>query len=339
MNIRKFVRIVSAVITIGLFVTHAFADDPATMPLTRGMLKAYAKSAAVSAHASVYGEAIVDGPQSQTHRSVSGSGTDELMETLFSKPLTFSVNNPKKDFVYGHASMADRKGRTLFAAWNKITFADNGYGRWYPASGYFFTFVLVDPVPLEIEGIQSARVIIRDDLGKLVRSEYLSVWDGAVYLPAALMEQAGELVLNRFIDDEWRVEVYNLSTGVRKYSTTITVWPWGMIENAFQLGPDQSVVAFGPVARDVLFSMKSTGQMTTEFIVYDQKDGQPPVGLRVSEKNQVQRVWYFVPRLDGRHEIRVPFPKGDWDIVPDWELPPEAERLRRLPDQYSGGKG
>lgn len=330
--------IVIAVLLFGLFAwSSALADhDTGRLPVTRGMLKAHAIKAAKTVEAYLYGQGLVFDSLSKTYIQAKADGMDELMRAIGNQSFSFSVNNPKKDEVYAVAYVRDARNRTIFVGWNQLQFVQTDEG-WKVDGGAYFDFELVDPVPIEIEGLYSANVLIRDDAGKIVRVEYLSVEDGAVYLPWSILEQAGEIVLYRQIDKEQVVEIYNLANGRKVNSFKLTAWPWGKVKNSFRFADDERSLYLGPVARDVLLSLRvKEDRNKTSILVYDEKTGEWPVGVRVSSSEKEPRVWYSIPRPSDRLEIEIRFPTGNWDIVPDWELPPESERLNRLTNYYDG---
>jgi hypothetical protein len=146
-----------------------------------------------------------------------------VVDLLSEQTISFAVARPETDYVCFYEYLCDKTGKTLIQGWSYGNFEKDENGNWQvPAS--IFTNVdlrLSYQFPIYIDGAVEAKVILRDENGNVVSTEYFSTSYGQggsssfFYFNSDYSGFNGELVVTTYDGKRYKTIVSSLRDNVK----------------------------------------------------------------------------------------------------------------------------
>ncbi len=169
-----------------------------------------------SGYTTVGGAGIVNEPNTQTYVWASVRNEEDklqILDRLNTQELTFSLANPAEDNFYIFTRIQDANGNALYygSSSGKL---EMGNGGWVvPSEMLEYKMELAWRIPIYIDGIISAKLLVRDEDGNLVRTDYLDVENGAFFFETQYAGANGEIAVTTEVDGAYQTIVAPLRRG------------------------------------------------------------------------------------------------------------------------------
>lgn len=347
MKITKILSLLAMFVATSLFATSLLAQLPELPIGSTAALKSYAYEQVAGGQIAAWSSSVL--PGGTTYHTVSAEkdsprGADKIIEGLLSKPLDFEVANTR-DPVYLSSYLWNETGDILFSGSRSTRVLKTGDGLGWYLEDVGVSVELASEVPIKIPGIESARIVIRDERGNTIREEYLVVRDGKVYFPTGYTDRSGELLLGiRDKDSNLSGVAYDLSSGKQRYGSRVITGVAFAIKGVFSFKyydglPDVFQFSLGFIPKDTLVVIdlvKTTDtkmQFNHDYVAFEGTGTRP---LAFFFRQEGDPMWYRVPWPEKGFGISIVLPKGKTHFI----FQSEPDQFRDLPwrDWY-GGKG
>lgn len=145
-----------------------------------------------------------------------GNEEDKLviLDQLNTRDLSFSLSNPSEDEFYLFTWISDSRGNTLYNGSSNSGKLEMGKAGWrVPKAMLAYKLQIAWRIPIYIDGIVSAKLLIRDEEGNLLRIEYPEIWGGGFFFESQYAGAHGELAVTTEINGVYKTIVAPLRRG------------------------------------------------------------------------------------------------------------------------------
>lgn len=252
------------------------------------------------------------------------------------------VLDPEKDEVYINISLTDADYNQLFwgGSWGKMV--KDGSGNWVlPTNFYNLSMKLNWYVPVKIDGMSSAYLVLRDDKGNYMGQIWLEVRDGVLWFPTERLDCPGDIVASIYEEEtgNYRRWISSLrgcdETKPTEASCSVNTSLEGVNlytnENVhLSLKEDEDGKGESPLVIDEItkegfytFSARTSG-------------GQVPKGIWLRcDWFGADEIYYFSGDDDGK--VTLHLAPGEYHVIYDWETFDDKDSFPIY--YYDGGKG
>ncbi len=192
-------------------------ENPLWMVSSKDDLNRYTMSIVDGGYTSINSAGIV--AESSTETVVSASVRDrvnklEILDELNGQQMTFSLARPTEDEFYLFTCLYDIRGRALYYGSSNSGKLELGKGGWQvPASMLGYKLGLAWRIPIYLDDVVSAKVLIRDEKGNLRETKWLEVADGEISFETQYTGVNGEIAVTTEKDGVYKTIVAPLRRG------------------------------------------------------------------------------------------------------------------------------
>lgn len=319
---------------------------PAFLPIGNlGVLKAYAEDRLAHGELQISSPAILSSGESQIIEA-RGNGAQEVIRNLMNQHFSFNLSQADAQ-AWLYVNLADQGGQTLFTGYKQSRFSpQTGHIVWLADSGVQAD--LVNPVPIFVPGLASARVVVTNGLGQVIADPGIIVRNDYLLYPTNLVGRPGSLILGINGPDGQVLSIaLNLSDGKMVSPTPAVAFVSIGIKGDYDFGVNPGGIGLYSVpdigGSVVRFSVKLNPQQTTLYIKVGgfQTDGLAPIGFlfrwRPDDNSSWPPGWVYNTFPSGFNGSWG-FGGGEWEIV--YILTPtDLTNVPLLPPNYYGGDG
>ena len=323
-----------------------FADDAAVkgLPIQNlGVLKAYAEDSVVKGAVDIYSPDTVPGGMNYQSVHIPGGNAASVIEALRSKVFSFELAESTalaRPSVY----LSNKDGVNLFYDSKATSFEEWKVGLlWLRDSS--LRPRLVESPPITIPGLESARVVVKDDSGQVIADRHLRVENSNLFYSTNLVEREGDMFLTfREKDGSQTGKVFDIASGKVKSTVRASGYVGIDIEGDYYFGTNPpGVELFGVDIRSALvkFNVETEGGRSAQIRVGGRStSGEVPIGFltrfRFTESSPWPTMWKFYSIPDAVPDGYMEFYSGaEWQLV--YVLTPAD--LRGVPVFPDWGKG
>jgi len=253
--------------------------------------------------------------------------TLDVLDILREQSLSISVVRPEEDWVGCTAWLYDQYGRPLFNGGNYDN-PVNQNGTWVlPEELMWVNMYPWYQTWIYAPGVISARAVVRDEDGNIIRSEDLYVVDGEIRFLDEYVNMNADLGVTSWVDGQYETVRVSLrgdeSAPVEEIYTSIGpslsidgLWNYGNTLDytdyiSVQLWANNEGHGQSPVLRFDVSSAKSF------YLFTSTTDGQKPIGLTVTDGTTGAKTYY--DNSAGQDFIQVLLPSsGFWYVTYEW---------------------
>lgn len=266
---------------------------------------------------------------------------------LVGQSFNFELSNLKDPVGIG-VSLSDSDGYQLFGGWSQVAMVTYPDGRiWIDPNQNHLKAELNQNVPIKILGVESARVVARNQRGEVIYQNELNAGNNHLFFPTNLVERTGEIIVTfRESDGRIQTRIFGLDGKVRPTWRASGEVSLGL-EGFYDFGKNpESVRLFGVDLRSAVvhFEVDSSARVgsglpfppnvpAAEIGVGGKSvSGEVPIAFLLRELNS-QQIWSFNTIEAGERRF---FTEAKYELI--YILDPAD--LEGVPIQpYGGGKG
>ncbi len=331
-------KLLAVLALLALITVTAFAQNDFTMITSPAALRSYAYSQVARGQVSIGSQSMLNGSKNYVNTEPLSGGATVVMDSLNSlAEFKYSVADVRDPVGY-YGYLMNEEWDTLFSGGQQGNFQfDKGQGRWVvpPELENLKLSTMVSQVPIKVKGVLSARVIVRDAKGNVIRDDYLNVRNEKVYYPEGYTERTGEIILTkRGADGSVVDEVYDLKTGQQNTPTSVSSRAYVSIEGVLNFY--NSSVMLNQQPKDTLSILTVTVESMIAAFSATAPGGETPRAVLI-RKSDGQR-WYR-QAIEIGNITCIKIPAGEWHVIFEWI----TDEYRELPIvehwDYDGGRG
>lgn len=272
----------------------------------------------------------------------SGEKPLDILNDIRATKVVTDVVDPEKDEVFIHVGLADAEYNQLFwgSTWGKMV--KNDLGKWVlPTNFCNLSLQMNYYVPIRIDGLSSASLILRGDNGNYMGQIWLEVRDGVMWFPTDRLDCPGDIVAS--IYDEETGNYRRWISSLRGCDETKTTEASGSVNASLEgvnpytnsnvhlvLQEDDNGKGESPLVVESItengiysFSARTSG-------------GQIPKGIWLRcDWFGPDEIYYFPGDDDGKVSLHLA--PGEYHVIYDWETFDDRDAFPIY--YYGGGKG
>jgi len=327
-----------AVALLGFFTVTTFAQTDFTMITSPAALRSYAYGKVARGQISVGSRSMLNGSKNYVNTELLSGGATVVMASLNElAEFKYSVSDVRDPVGYWGYLMDEDWETLFFGGQSAVLQFNDKTGRWIvpPELETIKLTTMVTQVPIKVKGIVSARVIVRDAKGNVLREDYLNVRNGKLYFPEGYTGRMGELIVTKRSGDDSIVdEVYDLLTGKANTPTSVNSRAYVSIEGVLNFF--NSSVKLDRQPKDTLSILTVTVDSMIAAFGATAPGGETPRAVLIRKSDG--QSWYR-QAIEIGDSVSLKILAGEWHVIFEWE----PDQYRELPVvyhwDYDGGKG